>query len=64
MSFNKYTYNRAYKRETYDKVLFLVPKGKKQIIKNCAENHGVSMAKLIIHALETTYGIDLSSRKN
>lgn len=53
-------YIAEYKRENYDRVAFLVPKGKKQVIKAYADQHGESMAKIIIAALEQCYGLNLT----
>lgn len=60
MAFNKKSYDAEFHRQAYDRVVFVVPKGKKKTIQDYAEDRGISMGKLIIEALETMYDMDLS----
>lgn len=60
MSFDKTKYQNEYVRETYDRVTVLVPKGKRDDIKRLAKSKGISANQLIVEALESYYGIDLS----
>lgn len=53
-------YSIAFKRENYDQVVVLLPKGKKQVLKQFATSQGESMTQLVIHALESCYGINLT----
>lgn len=53
-------YDADYKRANYDRLSLLVRKGKKQILKEVADSRGVSVNQLIIDAVESCYGIDLS----
>lgn len=58
--FNKNQYSSAYTKENYDRVLVLVPKGRKADIKKLAEQKGITTTQLVIRALESCYGLDLS----
>lgn len=58
--FDQQKYIDSYKKNAYDRITFFVPKGKKQTIKDCADRQGISATQLIIIALESTYGLDLS----
>lgn len=60
MAFDKMSYDNAYRRQHYDLVQFSVPKGKKALLKEIAENKNLPLSKMIVEALETQYGIDLS----
>ena len=63
MAFNQIKYNTEYKKKKYDEMSFLVPKGKKQEIKDYAKCNGKSVSKLIIDALEQCYMFDFSDKK-
>lgn len=60
MSFDKTKYQNDYVRENYDRVTVLIPKGKRDDIKRLAKSKGMSANQLIVEALESYYGIDLS----
>ena len=60
MSFDKIKYDNEYKRANYAEMHFLIPKAKREIVKKTAEELGVSVSRLVVNALETTYHIDLS----
>ena len=54
-------YINEYKKTHYDKIVFHIPKGKKEILKKTANDYEMSMAQLIISAIEKQYHIDISS---
>lgn len=54
-------YQQEYQKNNYDRITFLVPKGRKQTLKDLSLKTGESVGSLIITALESTYGIDLSN---
>ena len=60
MGFDSTSYKREYAKQAYDRIAYTVPKGKRAVIKSCAEQRGVSVNQLITHALETMYKLDLS----
>lgn len=43
----QYEYNTKYKKENYDKIEFLVPKGDKQRFKEIAEQNGMKVGEWI-----------------
>lgn len=53
-------YVNNFKREHYDRIVFLVPKGKGKLLKDLAADNGISVSRLIIETLETGLDIDLS----
>lgn len=53
-------YNAEFEKTNYDRVLILVPKGKKQVLKDLANSKGMSMTQATIEALESYYGINLT----
>lgn len=59
--FQQTKYISEYKKTHYDKIVFHIPKGKKEILKETANNYEMSMAQLIISAIEKQYHIDISS---
>lgn len=63
MSFNQSDYKHSFARENYDQLNISVPKGKKQELKNLAEDFGISLNKLITVAIEEKYLIDLSGKR-
>lgn len=60
MAFDENEYKARYQRENYDRVVILIPKGKKADIKERAEELGISVSELIVRALEKMYLLDLS----
>ena len=60
MAFDENEYKARYQRENYDRVIILIPKGKKADIKERAEDLGISVSELIVRALEKMYLLDLS----
>lgn len=59
MAFDPQEYKYEFRRENYDQMSFLVPKGKRQVIRDYAATKGISVAQLIIRALEDCYKLDL-----
>ena len=53
-------YNNQYKRENYDRVLVLLPKGRGIQLKMAAVVRGLSVSQLVTRALEAQYNLDLS----
>lgn len=60
MAFDQNRYISDFKKENYDQMAFLVPKGKRKIIKDFANKQGLSISQLVIQALEEQYKLDLS----
>ena len=60
MAFDQNQYINDYKRQNYDTIRALVPKGKAQDIKVFAKSKGLSVSQLIVEALEGYYNLDLS----
>lgn len=60
MAFDKVAYDNDFKRQNYDEIRALVPKGKREEIKKFAKEKGVSISRLVVEALEVHYGLDLS----
>lgn len=60
MAFDENEYKARYQRENYDRIVILIPKGKKVDIKERAEELGISVSELIVRALEKMYLLDLS----
>lgn len=62
--FNQNKYISQYKKDHYDKIVFHIPKGKKEILKETADRAGKSMARLIIDSIEKQNHIDLTIDEN
>ncbi|HBA63899.1 hypothetical protein D7V86_20120 [bacterium D16-51] len=54
--FNQIAYQNDYKREKYDRMELLLPKGRKEILKKKAKAAGVSMSEYINSLLEKELG--------
>lgn len=54
--FNQIAYQNDYKREKYDRMELLLPKGRKEILKKKAKTAGVSMSEYINSLLEKELG--------
>ena len=63
MAFNANKYKAEYGKKNYDEIKFVVPKGKRQEIKDYAKCNGKSVSRLIIDALEKCYMFDFSDKK-
>lgn len=53
-------YQAEFERENYDRVVILLPKGKRQILKDYAAKRGESVTQLVISTLEEKHGINLT----
>ena len=60
MAFDQDKYIADFKKENYDQMAFLVPKGKRQVVRECAAKRGVTISQLVVQALEECYNLDLS----
>lgn len=67
MAFDQSKYIMDFMKENYDEVKIRIPKGKKAVLRQLATDRNitdakgkVSMTRLIVEAIETQYGIDLS----
>lgn len=60
MAFDHNSYQADYKRENYDVIRALIPKGKGKVIKDYAKAKGVSVSQLIVDSLESHCKLDLS----
>lgn len=67
MAFDQNKYIQDYVKENYDRVELRMPKGKKNLLKTLATQHGitddkgkVSVSRMVIECIEEKYGIDLS----
>lgn len=58
--FDKQRYDNEYKKYNYDKILFEVPKGKRQVLKDYAKKNGISVKEMIVTAIESVYGLNLT----
>ena len=57
---SKYEAINEYNRENYFKVALRIPKAHKDVLQDLAEEYETTVNKLIINAIEKTYGIKLS----
>lgn len=60
VAFDQNKYISDFKKDNYDQMAFLVPKGKRKVIKDFANKQGLSISQLVIRALEEQYKLDLS----
>lgn len=60
MAFDNNSYQSDYKRQNYDRLNILVPRGRGKEIKKEAARRGISVSQLIIQALESYCELDLS----
>lgn len=60
MAFDKIKYIDDYKRQNYETIRALIPKGSKEAVQNMAKQQGLSVSQLIVKALEAQYGLDLT----
>ena len=70
MAFNKSEYDNSYQRDKYDVIKILIPKGKKELLKEEAATRDVrdskgkiSVSRMIVLALEKQYGLDLHTKE-
>lgn len=62
MGFDQNAYVNQYKRDNYDRVTAMLPKGRKALLQEYARQRGASVNAVIIAALEAYTGLDLSSK--
>ena len=60
MAYDKIKYNNGFNKENYDRIEFIVPKGRKPELKQFAKSKGRSVSEIVVEALETHYHINLS----
>lgn len=60
MAFDPTAYKNEFDRQSYDRVAFNLPKGKKALLKAYAAKKGISVNALITQAIEEYTGIPLS----
>jgi len=60
MAFDNNSYQTEYKRQHYDTIRALVPKGRGNAVKALAKEQGKSVSQVIVEALEGYWKIDLS----
>lgn len=53
-----------YNKKAYDRIDLIVPKGKRQVIKDFAASQGMSLNKFICHAIEHQMGKKLKKEDN
>ena len=70
MAHNHNSYTSNYTKENYDQVLFKIPKGKKELLKQETEIRDIrdsqgklSVSRMIVLALEKQYGLDLHTKE-
>ena len=56
---SKYEAINEYNKENYFKVALRIPKVHRDVLQDLAEEYDTSVNKLIINAIEKTYGISL-----
>lgn len=62
--FNQQQYVNDYKRENYDEMRFLVPKGRRDDIKALVkEKHFPSISAFVVDAIEKQHNVDISTPK-
>ena len=62
MGFDQNKYIQEFEKQSYDKILLRIPKGKKAELQDYAKCNGISLNKLILLALEEKTQIDLSMK--
>lgn len=60
MAFDNNSYQADYKRQNYDRLNILVPRGRGKSIKAEAGKRGISVSQLVVQALEAHCKLDLS----
>lgn len=60
MAFDKSAYDNDFKKQHYDVIRALLPKGKGATVKAIAAERGLTVSQVVVRALEDTYKVDLS----
>ena len=70
MAFDKIEYKIEHRKNNYDQVVFQLPKGKRELLKQEAEIRDIrdskgklSVSRMIVLALEKQYGLDLHTKE-
>ena len=70
MAFDKTGYKTEHRKSNYDQVVFQLPKGKRELLKQEAEIRDIrdsqgklSVSRMIVLALEKQYGLDLHTKE-
>ena len=50
--FDKFAYNNEYTKNHYDRIVVLVPKGRREILKQTAKSKGVTTNQYILDAID------------
>ena len=56
--FNKVEYNNAFIAKAYDRINLTVPKGMKELIKECADEHGKSVNGFLLDLINEAINKD------
>ena len=59
---SKYEAQNKYNQANYFKVALRIPKDKKSVLEDLADEFKMSINRVIINAIERHYGVDLSSK--
>ena len=59
---SKYEAQNKYNQANYFKVALRIPKDKKGVLEDLAEEFNTSINRVIINAIERHYGVDLTSK--
>lgn len=54
-------YKTQYNKDNYDYIRATIPHGKRAILHDYAAAHGVSISQVIVNAVETVTGLDLTN---
>lgn len=60
MATDRNNYQAEYKRQNYDILRILLPKGKGERVKRLAKTKGISISQVVVDALEAQYNLDLT----
>lgn len=58
--FDQSKYIQDYVKQKYDRIPLQVPRGGRDVLKRIADEHGISINKLVISAIEKIYCIKLT----
>ncbi len=60
MGFDSNAYKTEFRKQNYDQVGILIPKGRKDDLKALAKQEGLSISQVVVEAIRSRYGLDLS----
>lgn len=55
-------YKTQYNKDNYDYIRATIPRGKRETLRDYAAARGMSISQVIVDALETVTGLDLTTR--